>query len=79
MKETENVFIETQAAKSAKENKVLLSGGDRDSGLSAWTFVLQIPILSFKVLTAPNRIRCRRQDRAPVGETGPKDEYFGEL
>lgn len=29
MKETENVSIETQAAKSAKENKVPLSGGDR--------------------------------------------------
>lgn len=29
MKETENVSIETQGAKSAKENRVPLSGGDR--------------------------------------------------
>lgn len=36
MKETENVFIETQAAKSAKQNKVPLSGGDRDPGLLDW-------------------------------------------
>lgn len=37
MKETENVSIETQGAKSAKENKVPMSGGA--AGLD---FVLQI-------------------------------------
>lgn len=36
MKETENVFIETQAAKSAEQNKVPLSGGDRDPALLRW-------------------------------------------
>lgn len=36
MKETENVFIETQAAKSAEQNKVPLSGGDRDPALLHW-------------------------------------------
>lgn len=37
MKETENIFIEAQAAKSAKQNKVLPLGGDRDQGLLGWT------------------------------------------
>ena len=37
MKETENVFIEAQVAKSAKnKTKASLSGGDWDPGLLGW-------------------------------------------
>lgn len=77
MKETGNVFIETQAAKSAKQNKVLLSGGDRDPGPLGWTSFCksQSSVLKYTQPQSTACVSCRCQDG--TGETGPKDEYLG--
>jgi len=78
MKETENIFIETQAAKSAKQNKVLLSGGDRDPGLLDWTSFCKSKssILKYTQHRTTLCVSRRCQDRTLAGETGPKDEYL---
>lgn len=60
MKETENVSIETQGAKSAKENKVPLSGGDRD-----WDCWLGVPSANpvLWVLTQPCQDRTQTSEK----------------
>lgn len=79
MKEIENVFIETQVAKSAKPKKVLLSGGDGDLGPLGWTSFCksQSSVLKYAQPQTTLCVSCRCQDRTPAGETGPKDEYLG--
>lgn len=76
MKETENVFIETQAAKPDKENKVPLSGGATDPRLMGWTFCSANPSPVLKY-TQPHTT-CTCQDVTLAGEMGPEGKAKGE-